>query len=142
MGAYCFDTTKKKTFTAKKLRKGTAYKFVVVGMDDARVWGISPVVFATTSGSSYTMPKKVKVSKSKLSLKSGKTATLEASVVKAKAKGKMKTFRKVRFTSSDADVATVNAKTGKVKAVRVGSCTIYAYAQNGVASKVALTVTE
>ena len=45
----------------------------------------------------------------------------------------------LRFYSSNANVATVS-KDGKVKAVRKGSCTIYALANNGVRASMNVTV--
>jgi uncharacterized protein YjdB len=47
--------------------------------------------------------------------------------------------RKVRFYSTDANVATVNT-TGKVRAVSKGRCTIYAIANNGVRTEVKVSV--
>ena len=46
---------------------------------------------------------------------------------------------KVRFYSTDANVATVDAN-GRVKAVGKGSCMIYAIANNGVRSKAKVNV--
>ena len=46
--------------------------------------------------------------------------------------------RKVVFESDNPKVATVS-KSGKVKAVGAGKCTIYAYAQNGVFAKCKVT---
>ena len=47
--------------------------------------------------------------------------------------------RKVRYYSSNVNVATVN-KNGKVKATGRGSCTIWAIANNGVRTSVKVTV--
>jgi uncharacterized protein YjdB len=47
--------------------------------------------------------------------------------------------RKVRWYSTNANVATVDAN-GRVKAVGKGSCTIYAIANNGVRNKAKVTV--
>ena len=47
--------------------------------------------------------------------------------------------RKVRFYSTDANVATIDDD-GTVKAVAKGNCMIYAIANNGVRSKVKVTV--
>ena len=46
---------------------------------------------------------------------------------------------KVRFYSTNANVATVDAN-GKVKAIAKGSCTIYAIANNGVRASVKVKV--
>ena len=59
--------------------------------------------------------------------------------VKQSKKGKIKKYRKVCFVSSNPAVAAVNGK-GKVKAKGKGTCLIYIYAQNGVSTKVKVTV--
>ncbi len=47
--------------------------------------------------------------------------------------------RKVRYYSSNINVATVN-KSGKIKATGTGKCTIWAIANNGVRTSVKVTV--
>ena len=82
----------------------------------------------------------VKLNRSRLTLKVGKSATLKATVKGVKSGKKVvQHIRKVRFYSSDANVATVT-NAGKVKAVATGSCTIYALANNGVRAKAKVTV--
>jgi len=82
----------------------------------------------------------VRLNRSSLKLKVGKSATLKAKLEGVKSGMKVvQHIRKVRFYSSDANVATVTSG-GKVKAVGKGSCTIYALANNGVRAKVKVTV--
>ena len=52
---------------------------------------------------------------------------------------KVSKHRKVAYETDNPNVATVT-KSGKVKAVGKGKCTIYAYAQNGVFAKCRITV--
>jgi len=82
----------------------------------------------------------VKLNKTGLTLKAGRSATLKAKLKGVKSGMKLVDHvAKVRFYSTDANVATVDAK-GNVKAVAKGSCTIYAIANNGVRSKVKVNV--
>ena len=70
-------------------------------------------------------------------MKEGKTIRLK---VKTKKTGKkIKNYRKTAFESSDTNVASVNKK-GVIKAVKKGSCNVYAYAQNGRYKSVKVTV--
>ena len=65
--------------------------------------------------------KKVKLNKTKLTLKVGKTAVLKATVTPANA-----TNKTVTFSSSKKTVAKVGAKTGKVTAKKKGTAKITA----------------
>ena len=78
--------------------------------------------------------------KTALELKKGSGAAIKATVKAVKSGRKLVTHsKKLRYYSSDRNVATVNAK-GKVKAVGTGSCTIYVLANNGVRTGVKITV--
>jgi len=102
----------------------------------------SPVVHAITGGydAKYCNAKSVKLNKSSLSLKVGRSATLKASVKGVKSGRKVvKHVRLVRYYSSNANVAVVNGN-GKVKAVGKGRCVVYAIANNGVRTSVKVTV--
>lgn len=76
---------------------------------------------------SYTIEKKkqakatsVKLNKTSLTLKEGKSSTLKAEVLPKN------TTETVSYTSSNKKVATVDKKTGKVTAVKAGTCKITA----------------
>jgi len=102
----------------------------------------SPQVHAVSGG--YTNhecnTRSVKLNKTRLTLKAGRSSTLKATLKGVKSGMKLVAHvTKVRFYSTDANVATVDAK-GNVKAVAKGSCTIYAIANNGVRSKVKVNV--
>ena len=124
-----------------KLKKGTYYQYVVKAyklMDGEKaVIASSKVVYSTTDGGKFGNAKSIKVRKSTVKLKKGRTFNLKASVVKKNRK--IKTYRKLAYESSNTKVATVSKK-GVIKAKKKGTCTIYVYAQNGVYKKVKIIV--
>ena len=129
------------SYTQKKLKKGTYYKYNIVAfknINGAKVTtAVSKKIHATTLGGKYGVAKSVKVNKTKATIKKGKTFKIKASEIK---KDKtIKRHRAVCYESSNTAVATVDAK-GKVKGVKKGKCTIYVYAQNGVYKTVKITV--
>ena len=133
----------KKTWTHKKLKKGTYYKYVVVAYkaksNVKKVAATSKTaVMATTSGK-VTNAKSVKLSKTKVKLKKGKSLKLKATLVQAKKKLKLKKYKAVAFESSNSKIASVSKK-GKVKAKKKGTCYVYACAQNGVCKRAKVTV--
>ena len=74
----------------------------------------------------------VTLNRTRLVLKAGRSARLKATLKGVKSGMKqVDHVRKVRWYSTDANVATVDAN-GRVKAVGKGSCTVYAIANNGV----------
>ena len=82
----------------------------------------------------------VKLNRTILTLKSGRGSTLKAKLKGVKPGMKLLDHvPKVRWYSTDANVATVDDG-GTVKAVGKGTCTVYAIANNGVRSKVKVTV--
>lgn len=99
----------------------------------------SVTVHATTKGAKNTIAKSVKVNKTKVSVKKGKSVTIKATEVKDEKKKTIKQHRKIKFESSNKAIATVNAK-GKITGKKKGKTTIYAYAQNGLYKKIAVTV--
>ena len=134
------NSYKVKKVAGKKLKKATYYKFIVVALDSAgKVISTSKVAHVATTGGKYANPKKVKVKvKSKTKIQASKSKKLKAKQVNP-ATGKVKKCRKLRYESTDASIATVS-KSGKVKGVAAGKCIVYAYAQNGIAKKVTVTV--
>lgn len=138
-------STTKTSYTQKKLKKGTYYKYIVVAYKKVAAGNIviarSKSLHAVTTGSKYTNPSSVKPSKTKVTLsKAGKTYTLKVKTTISKGK-KMKTHKKVAFESSNTKVATVSSK-GKITAKGRGSCYIYVYAQNGAYKAVKVTVSK
>ena len=130
-------TVKKTSFTQKKLKAGTYYKYYVVALDkNGRKIAISRFVHIVTKGGQYSNPTGVSVNKTTVKLKKGKTFKLEASEIVA---GKMRKHRTIQFESSNKKIATVTG-TGKIKAKKKGTCYIYVYAENGVFTKVKVRV--
>lgn len=133
-----------KTFTIKKLKKGTYYKYMVVAYKTTpsgdKVLTSSKSVHVATDGSKKGNPSKLTVKKSKLKVKKGKTVKIKAKVKNPKGKKVSTHIAKVRYESSDPSVATVNKK-GKVKGLTKGkTATIYVYSQNGLCKTVKVTV--
>ncbi len=139
---YIAKTTSTK-FTHKKLKKGTYYKYLVSAFDaSGKHIATSPTMHIVTKGGKYCNFKKVttKAKKNKVTLaKKGKTFKLGAKAVKESSKLKANSHRPVRYESTNKKIATVDSK-GKITAKKKGSCYVYAYAQNGVSSKIKVTV--
>ena len=129
------------SYTHKKLKKGTYYKYNIVAfkyVNGVKVTlAASKKIHATTLGGKYGVAKAVKLNKSKVKIKKGKTFKIKASEIKKDKK--IKRHRAICYESSNAKIATVNSK-GKIKAKKKGKCTIYVYAQNGVYKTVKVTV--
>lgn len=133
--------TKSTSYTQKKLKKGIAYKYVVVAyrnVSGAKVTlAASKTVFSITKGGKTGVAKAINVKPSKVTLSVGKTKKLIAKEVKADKK--IKTYRKISYESSNPSVASVN-KSGKITAKKKGKCSIYVYTQNGICKKVTVNV--
>lgn len=129
------------SYTHKKLKKGTYYKYNIVAfkyVNGVKVTlAASKKIHATTLGGKYGVAKAVKLNKSKVKIKKGKTFKIKASEIKKDKK--IKRHRAICYESSNTKIATVNSK-GKIKAKKKGRCTIYVYAQNGVYKTVKVTV--
>ena len=132
-----------------KLKAKTAYKanvkaYVLVNGKHVYI-NTSPMIHAFASGVSgkYCNTKGVKLSsKSKVSIKKGKTSKIKASATKLK---KNKTLipkdhaAHIRYMSSNTKIATVSAK-GVIKGKAKGTCYIYVYTVNGAYKTVKVTV--
>lgn len=129
------STTK---WTQKGLKKGTAYKYYVVAYGKNGKIAKSDTLHVNTTGGKYGAVKAITVNKKAVSLKAGKKATVKATVTN---NGKKLTnhVSKVRYASSNAAVATVNAK-GVITAKKKGTCYVYCYAESGKSCKVKVTV--
>lgn len=134
-------SSKTTSYTHKKLKKGTYYKYNIVAfkyVNGVKVTlAASKKIHATTLGGKYGVAKAVKLNKSKVKIKKGKTFKIKASEIKKDKK--IKRHRAICYESSNTKIATVNSK-GKIKAKKKGKCTIYVYAQNGVYKTVKVTV--
>ncbi len=137
-----------------KVKKGRYYKFIVVALDkNNKVVSTSKFIHVTTKGGkagnhkSVTVKAKVnakgkaiKKAKplSKTVLKKGKSLKLIVKLNPAAKKLKVKKHVGLRYETTNAKVATVSG--GKIKAKGKGTCYIFAYAQNGVAKAIKVTV--
>ncbi len=139
-----------KTFKWSKsgLKKGTAYKFYVrayVTKNGKKTYvSKSPMMHAYTGNGTknYTNAKSVTVNKTKVTLKNGKTFKIKAKVNKVSKKKKLMPKSHaptIRYMTSNSKIATVNSG-GKVTAKGKGTCTVYVFAQNGVAKAIKVTV--
>ncbi len=143
-GAKCSGSYKKlsivkgkTSYTHKKLRKGTYYKYYVVAYNGSTQIAKSYAVHSVTTGGKYGNPSAPKVGKSSVSIKVGKTTKMNASVSSSK-KVKLHTS-KLRYYSSDTSIAKVSSS-GKITAKKKGTCNVYAVAQNGKKVKVKVAV--
>ena len=123
--------------TLRKLKKGTYHKYLIAAVNGDKVLAVSKTIHVATNGGKVGNNTKVTLNKKKKTLKVGKTFKLKATLKKGALK--VKIHRKVAYESDNPNVATV-AKNGKIRAVKAGTCYIYAYAQNGVFARCKVTV--
>ena len=129
------------TYTDKKLKSGTYYKYFIKAyklVNGKKVWlARSKTIHVTTTGGKYGNAKAVKVNKTKVTLKNGKSLVIKASQI---ARNKpIKQHVNIKYESTNTKIATVT-RNGRIKAKSAGTCTIYVYAQNGMYRKVKVTV--
>ena len=132
-------TVKTTSFTQKKLKKGTYYKYSIVAIKGSKAIATSKTIHVATTGGKVGNSKSVKVNKKTFKIGVNQKATLKATAVAASKKLKVKKHRAIAFESSNKNIATVSKK-GVIKGIRKGKCYIYAYAQNGVMAKVKVVV--
>ncbi|MBR2189825.1 MAG: Ig-like domain-containing protein [Eubacterium sp.] len=130
-------TTTGLSFTQKNLRKGTYYKYIIVAVRGSKAVATSKLVHVATNGGKYSNPTGIAISRTSLTLSKGKTKYLSA--VQLFGGKKVRIHRDAAYESSDIRIATVN-KNGRIKALKKGTCYIYAYAQNGLAKRTKVTV--
>ena len=81
------------SFTQKKLKKGTYYKYLVVAVGGDQVLAVSKTIHVTTTGGKIGNNTGVKLSKTKISLNKGKSKIVKATLKSGSLK--VKTHRKV-----------------------------------------------
>lgn len=134
-------STKKSLSTVKKhLAKGKSYKYqvkaykVVDGKKVVIAKSFKMHAIANGYNSKYTDAKSVKVADSSITIKLNKSKKIKPSLTKYKSGKKFLSSKhapRYRYQSSDKTVAVVSTS-GKVSAVKTGSCKIYVCAPNGV----------
>lgn len=90
----------------------------------------------------YTNAKSIKVSKTKLTVKRGKTQKIKARTVKQNKRKKLfpkKHIAVYRYFSTNEKVASVS-KAGMIKGKKKGTCTVYVVSANGVKRGIKVTV--
>ena len=121
------------SFRQDGLAKGVSYKYFIAPYDAAgNILTISKPIHVSAGNNN---PNSVKLSKKKINLNVGDSASIRASIKG----GKGQNSQKVAYESSNPAVATVSAN-GVINAVASGKCTIFVYAQNGVFTKCKVTV--
>ncbi len=133
------------SWTYKKLKKGTYYKYVVVAVRQTvlgeRAAAVSKMIHVSTKGGSAGNPKSISVKKSILkkakALKKGNTLKLKAKIKTGSQK--VKKHVAIRYESSNKKIADVSPK-GIVRGIAKGTCDIYVYAQNGTFKKIEVIV--
>ena len=135
-----------KKITSGKLKKGKYYRFVVIATDgEGKTIAKSRPVYAATKGGRYTNVSKVSIqsrTKAKTALrklKAGKSYTIKARQTKASSRLTLKNCRGIKYETSNSKIAAVSSR-GKITGKSRGVCYIYAYAQNGVYTRLKVTV--
>ncbi|MBQ9014827.1 MAG: hypothetical protein IJ109_01785 [Firmicutes bacterium] len=125
-----------------KVKKGKYYKFLIIAVDrNNNVITTSKVIHAATKGGKVGNPKsvKTKAKKNKVTVKMKKSFKLAGKQVPQSKKLKVRKHRAVSYESSNPKIAAVSKK-GVIKGIAKGTCYVYAYAQNGAAAKIKVTV--
>lgn len=116
------------------------------GLVSARKPGSAAILVRTNDGGLtamcnvkvYRPVTAVTISNSELSVKKGTTAWLNATALPSDADD-----RTIKWSSSDEEIATVNAATGMITAKEAGTCTIVATNEaSGITAKCILTITQ
>ena len=137
-----------RTWTIKTLKKGVAYKFYVTaekktgGKYEAFLKSLEAHVVTGNQSKTLTNPKSMKLNKTKVTLKVGKTFKIKGKVTKIKSGKKLLTTHVsslLRYVSDNKTIAKVSS-TGKVTAVATGKCKIYVQAPSGMWKTLTVTV--
>ena len=145
-------TTKKNAVTitkinGKKLDQTKDFKIYLVGYDSSgkKVGNTITAHFVGKDNKNYTNVKSFTLNKSEVTIKKGKSTTLRKATIKPEDSKKKQISdshaAELRFKTTNPKIAKVD-KNGKITGVAAGSCTVYAYARNGLSSKVKVTVTK
>ncbi|MCR5630077.1 Ig-like domain-containing protein [Eubacterium sp.] len=125
------------------IKKAKNYKFSCLAIDEfGSVISAAKTVHVSTTGGKLGNIKEINltnISNKKLTMKSGGTYKVKYKLNKPKKKI-IVDHRGVRFESSNSKIAKVDAKKGKITAVKKGSCKIFVYTQNGCYRVISLKV--
>ncbi len=128
----------------KNLKKNRAYKYYVVTYEikDGRKHYLakSPIIHVAMDQEPRTNVKSIKLNKKKVTLKKNQTFLIKAAAKKENKKKKLLAHEETfRYYTDDKKVVGLSKK-GKIRAKQKGTCTVFVIANNGVASKVKVTV--
>lgn len=137
-------STEKRLCIHKKLKTNRAYKYFIavyqIKDGNKTYLAKSPVIHVAMRHEGRTNIKSIQTNKSAVTLSPQKTFQLKASASKENKKKKLLTHdSKFRYYTDDREVASVT-KTGKIRAVKQGTCSVYIIANNGVSKKITVTV--
>jgi len=126
-----------------KIKKAKNYKFTCLAIDEfGSVITAAKTVHVSTTGGKLGNIKEINltnINNKKLNMKTGGTYTVKYKLNKPKKKI-IADHRGVRFESSNSKIAKVDAKKGKITAVKKGGCKIFVYTQNGCYRVISLKV--
>lgn len=123
---------KVKRIAGKKLKNKRYYKFVAVAERQGSAISVSKTVHIKSGGRKENVSE-VKTNNKSVSMQQGSSFKIKASALPKS------NHIKMRYESSDTNVAKVNSK-GKVRAMGMGEAKIYCYAENGVCRAVNISV--
>ena len=130
--------------TVKKLEK-SSYKFYVVAyrVQDGKTIELakSPKIHVIINNAvkGHSNPTDIKVNKTSVTVKKGKTVKVKGTYVCKKKPLIRNHAEYVRYRSSDSHIAKVD-KNGKITGKKKGKCKIYVFTQNGIWKTVKVTV--
>ncbi len=127
------DIPKAELLTVEKQPKKAPPIKIIIAAAAACAVIAGVIIFFVTRG---TPVEKIKLDQKSITLEEGQFYSLDYKITPKKA-----TDKKLTWSSSDKDVATVDKK-GQITAVEEGECTIKATASNGVTAKCKVTVEE
>ena len=134
-------TIRKGSFVDKKLRRARYYKYVVVALNKDEVVSVSKTVHVTTKGGrggNYRWIR-TRAKKNAVVISMGDKFKLGAKAKGTTGKAGVSRHRKIAYESSDSSIAAVSKK-GTIKAMKKGTCYVYAYAQSGLSKQIRVTV--
>ncbi|MGB4657677.1 MAG: Ig-like domain-containing protein, partial [Mobilitalea sp.] len=131
------------SYSNKGLKKAKYYKYYVQAYRIINgkkvVIATSKVIHSVTTSKTYANPTKVVSDTSAVILTVGTSQKVTCKVVLPSSKKMDNHASVLRYETTNKAIATVT-QSGKIKAVSEGTCYIYAYAQNGVYTKIIVTV--
>lgn len=131
------------SYTVKGLKSDTYYKYVVKAYQVINgkkvIVAKSKMVHSTTTSKKNANPTMITVISTKVSLNTGVVKQIISKLVLPKGMKSDQHTAEITYESTNKSVATVNSD-GKITAIAKGTCNIYAYAQNGVYTKIKVTV--